>query len=300
MAPNNYKIYRYRKINENNLKAFVDDKLYFSKASYYSDCFDSMIRVDLNKFINELISGLNYANNIRLMDDKKCVNDFINFLFNNCKNKIPNFASYENNRNNIFVLSKELIGTRANIFINELKNDLFNQIADVKSKISSICFTEKFDDIKIWDAYADGHKGFCLEYNIGNFSYFDNDNMVATLFPIAYSDEPYDFSSTFIPLYINNKFNFNLEYDYFGFFKMQLFKRKDYYSFENEWRLLNSNLEAKYINIKPTAIYLGIDIDIEYLKELVDIAKKKNIKIYKMTYDYSLCDYKLIALELKL
>jgi hypothetical protein len=51
------------------------------------------------------------------------------------------------------------------------------------------CFSERSDNPLMWGLYADNNKGFCAEYDFSNYM---NKNLI---FPINYSETPYDVTS---------------------------------------------------------------------------------------------------------
>ena len=44
-------VFRYRSYNDNSINAFIDDRLYFSKPSYFNDPFDAVIYVNDDKLL---------------------------------------------------------------------------------------------------------------------------------------------------------------------------------------------------------------------------------------------------------
>ena len=41
-------LYRYRTVTEQSIEAFVNNKLYFSRADYYDDPFDTLVKIDFD------------------------------------------------------------------------------------------------------------------------------------------------------------------------------------------------------------------------------------------------------------
>ncbi len=277
MSPTNKSLYRYRPMNKNNIDALINDRLYFSTPNNYSDIYDSLFTINFKSNFDQIDYAAEMINK-SVEDNDNILKLLENTIYSSQLNKI-NLTNTHPKKEEI-VNAKELIKS---FVLDSFAKDM----TGIKSQIKSICFTEKFDDLKMWDQYGGGYKGFCLEYDISNVSQSKTDiNTISSLFPIAYSDIPYDFSETYFPLLYNKTFHFDLDYDWFGFFKTQLIKNKEHYSMENEWRLLDLNQEVKYITIKPKAIYLGPALEDSDIQLLYNIAKEKNIPIYKLYIDF--------------
>ena len=84
-----------------------------------------------------------------------------------------------------------------------LRNDNTTQIA---------CFTENVRSKFMWDMYADGYKGYALEYDFSGiplmFSLLalPNETTHSALLPVFYSDERYDLSNYRIESFIIDRF----------------------------------------------------------------------------------------------
>lgn len=87
------------------------------------------------------------------------------------------------------------------------------------------CFTEKVDNLPMWNHYAQEHKGVCLEYNI---DCIDETYFVNRLFPVYYTDKLPDGAS----LLVEEKLPQSVFIDYFLIHKL-----KDW-NYESEWRLI--------------------------------------------------------------
>ena len=63
-----------------------------------------------------------------------------------------------------------------------------------------------------------------------------------------------------------------------------IFTKSKEWSYEEEWRLVKpaEKCVSQSNIIAPIAIYLGSNMDEQIKKSIMDIAKGKNIKIYKM------------------
>lgn len=172
--------------------------------------------------------------------------------------------------------------------INSTLNDAINK------SYRFACFTEKSTNLPMWNHYANGHTGVCLEYNIRSFYY---NFMVNRLFPIKYTDKLPDGTL----LAMHHKIN---EFAFLDYFLMH--KLNDW-SYEAEWRLIfnpgtwfNSLGEVpkdywhKGKKIKfavPSQVILGTKIKESDEEEIRKWCKEHNIPVQKM----KCTEYGLIA-----
>lgn len=134
-----------------------------------------------------------------------------------------------------------------------------------------------YKDILMWSHYADGHRGFCIEYQFSNeFIWSGLDNKIAMRFhDILYTDDA---------VVIDNKLNSVL-----GFYTKQSCWKK-----ENEERLLayipEADTNVAHIPLDPhsfiKAIYFGFKFPKEDRKTIMHILGK-DVQYYQMTHDLS-------------
>ena len=182
------------------------------------------------------------------------------------------------------------------------------------------CFTEKNDSKFMWDHYADGYKGFALEYDFRKW-YVMNVN----LYPVIYAPKMLDATEMIDRICITNYLDsihpeeaykevFELfktqlhqlcPIDFMYFMKMYLYKDKIEYSHEREWRMLKIDQDAinqDFISIPDMgylkAIYYGMHMEPRYKSHLRMIAKTKGIKEYDIILDRNSLKYglKVVAL----
>ena len=185
-----------------------------------------------------------------------------------------------------------------------LRNDNTTQIA---------CFTENVRSKFMWDMYADGYKGYALEYDFSGiplmFSLLalPNETTHSALLPVFYSDERYDLSNYRIESFIIDRFMATgikslkpilHNIDLLDLCRPYLYKSTEY-SREKEWRLICKlgNWNNKYANIvdfdKLKAIYYGPEISWSDREELHEIAINRELKEYNVRINYSSKSYDL-------
>ncbi|MBO7183470.1 MAG: DUF2971 domain-containing protein [Bacteroidales bacterium] len=153
----------------------------------------------------------------------------------------------------------------------------------IRQVLRVACFSEKKINLPMWNHYANGYKGVCLEYTTEDIK---NPFTVNRLFPVVYSNE--------LP-----------EFDFIDGNKWQ--ERSDFictrklsdWRYEEEWRLLANmnflwNVTPENISefnecgvnvkfIKPSKIYLGFNIDSIEERIIREIAEHEKIPVSKMT-----------------
>ena len=207
-------------------------------------------------------------------------------------------------------------------YLEQMKSEIKKQeIWPRNSRYTKIgCFTEKIDSKFMWDHYADGYKGFALEYNFKKW-YALNVN----LYPVIYSTKMLDGTEMIDRICISDyvdsiqpeeafKEVFELykaqlhlccPIDSMYYIKMYLYKDKAEYSHEREWRMLKfdtDTINQDYISISDMgylqAIYYGPHMEQRYKAHLRTIAKEKDIKEYDVVLDKNSRKYSLKTVPL--
>ena len=182
------------------------------------------------------------------------------------------------------------------------------------------CFTEDVCSKIMWDRYADGYKGFAVEYDFSEYVFSlcakcDKrdclDRVHPYLFPIIYSDCRYDateivhYYST-LDMSQQTKSQNNIPFpDTLFWIKAFLHKDKETYVYEKEWRFMcccENRVQENHIELtvkKPTAIYYGTYLPLEQKKKLSLIARSKGIKEYEMYVNNNTASYSLNYREIE-
>ncbi len=131
--------YKYKRIDEEHLdyssRIFTHNELYFSTANEFNDPFDCRFRYKLNG--SEA--------------------DRVKFLKRIQKEKYP-YRSRRERRSEIVQLRREI---KSPGYEESFQQDLREGVI---SKWGIYCLSAVPDDILMWAHYADGHRGFCLEF----------------------------------------------------------------------------------------------------------------------------------------
>ena len=177
-------LYRYRPVSVSSIDALQTNHLYFSKANYYDDPFDTLIKIDysvLHQHIMQMLSSEEIFQQLGLM----------------CKAlNVPEEGRLAA-ENTIKSVSPEEIIKGVDVF---LRNNIQSVL---KESLWTVCFSESGINETMWLKYADQYKGFCLVYDFsddtrklcGKQEKCVNcvvNNAGVSLYPIYYSDEGYD------------------------------------------------------------------------------------------------------------
>ena len=147
---------------------------------------------------------------------------------------------------------------------------------NARSGMGICSLSELNDSEKMWNDYADGAKGYCIEYYMQKY---ENEPL---LYPVVYQDNREtnivsNIMGSFIGQMIFGISDGQIAADKSQF--MRLFLTKDLiWSYQKEWRLLgdaNEKLPSPTIN----AIYLGKNIAEEDRKRLMQYCIQHNIEI---------------------
>ena len=140
--------------------------------------------------------------------------------------------------------------------------------------LCSLSEIKNFD--RLWDEYADGATGYCVEYDMQGYE------NLPLLFPVVYQDNREtnivnNILGSFIGTMIFGMSNGQIAADKSQF--MRLFLTKDLvWSYQKEWRLLgdaNQKLSAPKIN----AIYLGKNMPEQDKQQMIDYCKAHKIRV---------------------
>lgn len=321
------KLYRFRSCSERCMEAFYRDELWFSNGSVMNDDFDVRMYFDKKQIMRWIDSFIEEDGCLRAIDEILIAD------------RIPaELVALIPNAENIFAelkqMSREQIRNMSTNFLNFIKSNLDSSLKEitqiVQSQTKFACFSEKIYSDMMWGQYADNAKGFALEYEFGadnTIIYKDpvkNQNIVyGRLFPIIYGNYRLDATSYAVYLFqarllsdvanikgmpwINQYIRCIVACpDEYMATKLAIKKSSDWKE-EKEWRMCytacdadSANQQHSYVLQKPSALYLGRKISPFNQKILVDIAKEKNIPVYKMDFNDNARTYRLRKYKLKI
>lgn len=152
--------------------------------------------------------------------------------------------------------------------------ELFSLANDARRGMGICSLSEIKNFDRLWDEYADGAKGYCVEYDMQGYE------NLPLLFPVVYQDNREtnivnNILGSFIGTMIFGMSNGQIAADKSQV--LRLFLTKDLlWSYQKEWRLLgdaNFHLPAPTVN----AIYLGKNMLEKDKQQMIDYCKARNI-----------------------
>ncbi|MEE1362787.1 MAG: DUF2971 domain-containing protein [Selenomonadaceae bacterium] len=313
------KLYRFRNCSERHISAFWKDELWFSNGSSMNDDFDARLYYDkkkIDEYLNSLISK------------DRCLEVLNQFI---AMDKIPTFIesivpNAEYVLNQIKNMSQEQMTLVSVDFVNYIKNNRDDSLKNITSRVQALtkfaCFSENIDSDMMWGHYANSSSGFAIEYDFTNrdIRYMDESGNKSTiycdLYPIIYDNQRLD--TTEYAMYL---FKLDLLFqvvqlcgmpyiyqyasiifpcpDEFMGTKLALKKSSEWKS-EKEWRMFYktnnqflSTQQHSFVKQKPSAVYLGRKISNLNQKIIIDMAKEKNIPVFKMNFYDDIKTYRL-------
>lgn len=308
------KLYRFRKYNKNSVDALRKDEIWGSSIREFNDPYEcvpfydlEVIRNDINNVLQpqNVFSQLKSIKNgdIPALLRGKCPSQVLEQIIHSIPDEINEYDVNEKLggfKNHL----EEVFSSEINNFIQKFYMD----IQEAEALLQIACFSERNDSTLMWGHYADSHRGFCLEYNFQsilgecdykckNFKACNNFMMNPSIAPVVYNNVRFDattYLSTIIQNFLCKANRIPIELycnDTLVISKCLLTKSIEW-SYENEWRLFSRPYQEQYkpyrriLCLKPTAIYMGVRMDIEKELELYSICQEKDIKCYKMLQDF--------------
>lgn len=286
-------LFRYRPVSTKSLEALRCNKLYFSSANYYDDPFDTFLHIDVEAIKNEYLSAFQTPESTGIVIDK------IKPILGNV---IP--------KEQLELLTVETVTEALKRgLVEEFLSAALDLRDGVKKDTWSICFSENGFNESLWLKYADQHKGFVQIYDLDNDENYlcgkqekckncgIKNNGVA-LYPICYSDNPYD--ATHFAKYVMFK---NLEekaktslpqemYDELGSLLWEQERttliKKECHKYDEEWRMIACGRMMPPVMMEwiPSGIILGLRMDSAEENLVVSMARQAGIKdIFKSYID---------------
>lgn len=157
----------------------------------------------------------------------------------------------------------------------------------------------------LWAHYTQSHQGFCVEYDISELQKRNNEHveknilysqLILGLFPVSYNNKRVQISKTIVERHYLDKIDSSDEKTIQRIYFRSILSKSLSWNYEKEWRLIVDNKTAKYYNNRISfpfikAIYIGCNASEKLIRNLSEIGKDLNVKVYRMHMsvdDYSL------------
>lgn len=277
-------LFRYREVNQNNINALENNRLYFSTPANFNDPYDNLV----------------YANTFQIMQHvygniHKGMDGYLNKL----KEKNPMAAGVG------YVFWN---GEKREEYLHDFIEEIISCVDHIKKSVRRntkiICFSKVYNSMLMWSHYADNHKGFLLAYDMQDIKSAErfnvNDEIINNktyLGEVSYVSNQLDLSDD-IEDYVRYNMMPTLGDVETQDIKISAIKLREFmlqksveWEYEREWRLIPRiiSLEQEsplgYINCIPKAVILGAHCSKEDTIAINEIAKKKNISVYRMYLD---------------
>jgi hypothetical protein len=209
-------LYKYQPYSTKALENLKSRQIWFSAPAHFNDPYDCAISA------------------VQTFSDSD-----LRKLFDHCRSHdAPSPTAYD---------AKYLTGgvpnNRFRVEVARGSENVFNENRRILSEQRGVaCFSVKNDDLLMWSHYADGHRGFCLEFD-GTIEPFSRSR------PVKYSGE----MPSLNPIHIMT----NSEED--DLFEVMVLTKSQCWSYEEEWRLCHkeANRPYGYHYAALTGIYFG-------------------------------------------
>lgn len=206
--------YKYCRLNEDNRewiqRTFTHSELYFPSPQQFDDPFDCRAQASFDA-----------------SDD-----DWEDYLDSMLKDRHPEW-DYE--ERHAFVRQLIRSGWREDP---GTKQKILNDMQEAVNKIGVFCLSEIRDDILMWSHYADGHRGFCLQFHIKPTLYPFGELLLKVEYAVSY------------PII-----------DIIGCCEDQarkiLLTKADFWKYEKEWRILDPD-NGPGIRVFPAEMLTGV------------------------------------------
>jgi len=192
--------------------------------------------------------------------------DFEKFFYGMFRHKFPNLSDKEIEKKVDSAIQKQLYKDplRRKSQIDSWLKILLSE----NEKLGILCLSNKRDDILMWSHYADGHTGFCLE--------FDKDGLRSWNFcaPVRYR-KPYSTFKEFVnhPQALHRLF---------------LLRKSDHWKYEKEWRVIANcrtprNRYLRFPDHILTGVILGCQMPKKHKDMICHWAESRKIhpKLYQ-------------------
>ena len=311
------KLYKYRTCNRQNFKALKEKQIYMPCADEFKDPFDYTLNFDLSKQTEELerffkanidqmvfigIQGLLKKVGTRYSEfslkDVKFIRENYFLEDGTCleeKFEKEIVSRGKSTEVSLYKRAKEFISTFVidnETKIHEMAESMAKKINEMsrrpREKSLVYCMTEDKSCGPMWENYADGYTGFCIEYDFSNWEdkpFYEIKNLIYLL-PVIYLKEKPVFNMELFFELATRQFvfgekigkNIPLQID----LNKQLLRKQIDYDYEKEWRF---SIKNEGNHFQPfsfvSAIYMGKDILEKDIKHLKVVAKKLKIPLYK-------------------
>lgn len=313
------RLYKYRSCNDNNIAILKNKTAWFSCPTTWNDPIDVTVSYDMeqdNKLLQE---------HIDLIVSKTAFSFINQYIESFCEQK--KFVTAEQvkkayydafkgekkvNFNRIISNLTPIVGeipacqiavkTQEAFLASEqmnFKEKYLNGLEglmtfnNIKEEMLMYSLSETFDNNHQWAMYADEGKGFCIGYYIRPKSPQEA-SLIRNLLPIYYGEK----EPLMITKYLDETLTYTMRSETIeelytqesGKLYASLYTKTLEWIGEQEWRFSISKHQSESNSVPfdfAECVFLGENIDDDWMHKLIDIAKNQNLKVYQRKLDNS-------------
>lgn len=319
------KLFRFRTCNADNIISFQRQTISTCVAKAFKDRYDSLVYIDrtnIDNVFQQFVDAGGVEAIYSSFEDGTTTEVLGNILSPDAITRMNEEMGNMPQQDRLSFLYKNLSDFRVQLSY-RISNYIENMRADRLTKIA--CFTEDIRSLYMWDQYADGYKGYALEYDFRDYhsrgcltcpdiqSCKKENKNISKLFPVIYTTERYNATGSVLNIMlseileqIGNK-DIQLPIDQLHWYKAYLYKDVNAYSHEKEWRIITrcpNQLDSDFTEIPNAtclkAVYYGPFMEKRYKEFLMNIAHGMGIKQYEVTLDEHSTKYELKVQEIEI
>lgn len=268
-------VYKYRSFNQYSLKNLEESTVWLSSPLKFNDPFDCAVTADVESYVNrnfvyripdEVIAKHQVPQSV--MEEAKISEKPLHVMVQWMASTGKEGVTTENAAG----IEEALAGA-----IRQQCDRLRDQIFSLNFENVKVCsFTTNPTSLLMWGHYAEQHRGFCIKYGLTGFD-GRTDLRLRLLYPVIYSEDLVNVTE----MLLTAREDFNVLAPQ----RAVLTKSKEW-NYESEWRLVISGGIFKDDQAWPylpaEAIYLGARIDDKNERDLIAIAERMNLSVFKM------------------
>ncbi len=319
-------LYRFRSNNDRAIKAFQNDEIWGSTLLEFNDPYECVPfynsellekSLENNLSIEHILEQITWLKNGNLPQELTSV--FAPGILEKIISSIPEVLDKKALQKDCEILKKQIWSFFLNQF-KEISSQFFQGILIAEAQRHIACFSEKNDSSLMWGHYANGHRGFCLEYDFKSIlkpcnggctdvRECNNFMITPTIAPVIYSKTRFDATSHLFTIMqaemiSKTRIPMGLVYEDTLLISKCLLTKSSDWAYEKEWRLFSPPSistdpipsHTVIFSARPTALYIGARSSAEQAQMLSDICRERNIPCYKMIQNYLGDDFKLFSI----
>jgi hypothetical protein len=156
-------------------------------------------------------------------------------------------------------------------FIDHVRSGRLGRVNDILKELRGVaCFASSADNQLMWAHYADGHRGFCLEFNA-------SDEPFSNAQQVIYSEE----APRLKPAHLLS------ESEDDDMLRATLLTKSHQWSYEGEWRLIHATPRTgrRYDAPQLTGLYFGAAMSPAHREILRRILRDTDTQLYEMSVE---------------